>query len=119
MIKKLTRLLGNIVGRIKINMVALRIGVTCFSLPIGFGILLFAIPMKDSLSTGLFWALFSMVALAFITGMYSWWGAIKATYREQEIEYLKYIETRELLKENLKDLITEVKGLRQDLTKKE
>jgi len=119
MIRQITSLLRHIVGRIKKKkMIGLRIGVTGFTLPIGFGLLLFAIQMKPILDRSDYWGLLILAIGMFFIGITSWLSAIKAADKEREIEMKKYFETRQLLENYMKELISEVKGLRKDITNK-
>ena len=106
-------------------MIALRIGVTCFAMPIGFGVILFIVQMKDTLDKVDFWLFVSMAVIMFILGMWSWWGAIRAVERDNQVQYNKFIAQLDELKGVrsdiaglLNDVVTEIKGLRKDLTGK-
>jgi hypothetical protein len=109
MIKRFASLIiRRIVGRIKrMNQTTLRIGVAGFSIPLGFTLLVY---FRGD------WGMFSVAIGFLVIGMLSWLWAIKAAEKADKNEAVKYKEQKELLEGTLNELISEMKGLREDLT---
>jgi hypothetical protein len=112
MYKWLASKLRWILGRVKrMNKTALLIGVASFSFSAAFPLFIYLMGQekKD-------WGLFAVVVAFLLIGMISWLGAIKAADKADSIENVKYIEQMRLTQQSSDNMISEFKGLRNDIS---